>query len=100
MPEEALARHGITAEDQVLSHPALPLVCADLADQADAYYRQAWGLMAKGPQMVMRPPGLMAVVYQALLKDLRRLGWPQQGHHLSGLRKAWLALRFLYIKNR
>jgi len=101
LPRDFLQRHGIETNDPdaVLAHPALPKVCANVADLAFAHFTQAKAAMdrcAKGP---MRPAAVMGAVYHALLVRLVAAGWcdPQKPVTVPRWQKLWLAFRYGFL---
>ena len=97
LPREILEAHGIESSDpqEVLSHPALPLVCQSLAAIADGHFADARRAMAQCPRRPMRPAATMEAVYRAILQRLRRRGWQKidEPVRVSKPVKLWLALR-------
>jgi presqualene diphosphate synthase len=97
LPQELLAKHGIATDEPaaVLRHPALPKVCADLAEVARGHYADADAAMAACARGPMRPAALMGAVYRDYLDLLERRGWDPLGAplKLSKPRKLWLVLR-------
>jgi squalene synthase HpnD len=72
LPREYLHEAGILAEPRaVLESPALPGVCARVAELAERYFQQAEASMALCIPRAMRPAKLMAASYKPLLKMLR-----------------------------
>lgn len=97
LPREILDRHGIAGSDPcaVLSHPALPSVCRDVAAIAEAHFRDAERAMTACSRRAMRPAAVMAAIYRATLSDLMRSGWrePTTRVTLPKWQKLWLVLR-------
>jgi squalene synthase HpnD len=81
-----------------LESPQLPLVCAKLADLADAYFAQADAAMQLCPRRAMRPAKLMAASYRPLLGILRANHFAYSDHRVSlpKYKKLLLAAR-LYL---
>ena len=77
LPEELLEARGIRdrAPQQVLAHPNLPQVCADLTRRAHDAYQNAAVAMHKCARKPMKPARLMMHVYRATLRRLERRGW-------------------------
>jgi len=101
LPAEILDAHGIAARApaEVLAHPALPAVCADLAVRARARYGEAEAALAALPPAARRrarPAWIMLGVYRALLDRLVAAGWrdPHRRIRLGGVAKLALALRY------
>jgi phytoene/squalene synthetase len=97
LPREILERHGIRAAEPmaVLRHRALPAVCLELAAIAERHFDAAEQAMAACRRRAMRPAAVMAAVYRATLRELRRREWrdPTAPLSLSRTTKLWLALR-------
>ena len=98
LPRELLQAEGITATDPatVLAHPALPRVCAALADMAEARFVEARAAMRACPRRPMRPAAAMGAVYHAILRRLQRRGWRdiEREVKLPKALKLWFALRY------
>jgi phytoene synthase len=96
LPKEYLVAHGIHGTDPltVLGDPAVRLVCADLADTAEAHFVEAEQAMRQCPRRPMRPAAVMRAVYHALLRRLRDEGWRDLAAPVKvpGHVKLWLAL--------
>ncbi|MFO0988229.1 MAG: presqualene diphosphate synthase HpnD [Alphaproteobacteria bacterium] len=98
LPEELLAANGVKTREprEVLRHPGLGAVCAEIAARARQHYRAAADAMrtcARGP---MRPARAMGAIYRAYLDGLERRGWAKLDEkvRLSKLRKLWIAFRY------
>jgi phytoene synthase len=102
LPRELLQRHGIDLAGppgQLLRHPAIPLVCAELAASAEASFRRAADAMANCDRKAMRPAAIMGAVYRAVLDRLRQRGWGALGTPVRVSRpvKFWLLLRHGFL---
>ena len=97
LPRDVLARHGIAerAPDAVLAHPALPAVCAELAERSRDCFTRARGLLVHCDRRRVRPAILMLEAYDRILRRLEARGWDRPGTpvRLSRLEKLWIALR-------
>jgi phytoene synthase len=97
LPRELLWKHHITSEDpaEVLAHPALPAVCAEVAQMARAQYAAAYQAIRACRRRTMRPALMMGGVYRVILDRLVRRGWahPREKVKLSKALKLWIALR-------
>jgi squalene synthase HpnD len=97
LPREILDRHGIRSSDpaDVLRHPALPLVCDELAGIAEGHFEDARRAMARCSRRAMRPAAVMAAIYRYTLSSLRRSAWcdPSARVGVSKPLKLWLVLR-------
>jgi len=100
LPDELLSAHGIASDDPtiVLGHPALPLVCRDLASQAKSDYARAAALMAGRHCRRLRPVGLMAAVYGRQLRRLEAAQW-QPVARMGFISKLMLAIRWMVHPN-
>ena len=97
LPDELLSLYGIEGTDPaaVLAHPALPLVCRDLAQLARRAFAQADWHMARCPRETMRPSRLMRATYRAILDRLEANQWRMVGCRvrLPAALKLWYAVR-------
>jgi squalene synthase HpnD/squalene synthase HpnC len=77
LPREMLAAHGIPAAPlgTILGHPALPEVCAQLADLAQRHFKDAKAAMRLCPRRTMRPAAIMGAMYWSIFTRLRKRGW-------------------------
>jgi phytoene synthase len=98
LPREMLLRHGIASRDadEVLAHPALPDVCADLARQAEARFAAAEAALARSDPAALRPAVVMMHNYHLLLERLVRAGWRRLDApvKVSVPEKLWIAFRY------
>jgi phytoene synthase len=98
LPRELLDRHGIGGSDPglVLTHQALPEVCAALADRARQRFADAERLLAAGDRRQLRPALVMMQVYRRTLERLVARGWQRldQPVRLARPERLWLALRY------
>ncbi len=97
LPREMLQAAGIPPDPQaVLTHPALPKLCRELADIAQGHFADAAAWMRQCDKTAMRPARLMGATYAALLAALRRQGWRDLARpvKLSKFHKLWLAVRY------
>ena len=96
LPREALERHGIATRvpTEVIAHPAIDAVCAELSIEADRRFRLADTAMAACSRRTMRPARMMSGVYAAILKRLIRRGWavPRATVKVPKFVKIWIAL--------
>ena len=97
LPRELLLQHGIDSDDPetVLAHPALPRVCAALAEQARKQFRRARLLMGRCNRERLKPSVLMMEVYERILTRLEQEAWrdPRRRVRLSAPAKLWILLR-------
>ena len=96
LPREALERHGIETRVplEVIAHPAIDVVCTELAAEAHRRFQLADAAMAGCAKNAMRPARMMSGVYAAILKRLIRRGWtaPRATVKVPKLVKLWIAL--------
>jgi phytoene synthase len=101
LPREILDRHGVRGSDPatVLRHPALPVVCRDVAAIAEDHFREAALSMARCSRRAMRPAAVMAAIYRATLSALLRSRWrdPTARVSVSKPVKLWLVLRHGFL---
>ena len=101
LPAEALRAAGICATEpaEVLAHPELGKVCADLVDRAREHFRHADAIMARNPRRIVRAPRLMAEAYLAILDRLVARGWspPRRPIQLPRARLLWLIMRHAFL---
>jgi phytoene synthase len=97
LPEDMLGRHGIAARApaEVLAHPALPRLCAELAALARRRFAEAEAAIARGPRRALRPAIIMMHVYRRVLDRLEARGWTQldQPVAVGKAAKLWIVLR-------
>ena len=97
LPDELLAAYGITGDDprQIIKHPALSLVCRDVAVIARRHYAEASTAMAACPRQTVLPAAIMKRVYRRILDRLEASEWVISGPriHLSTAEKLWCLLR-------
>lgn len=77
LPDELLTAQGIDGRDPnaALTHPALPVVCAALAQRARTHFDAADRAMDTCPRNAMRPARLMAAMYRNLLDRMEAAHW-------------------------
>lgn len=97
LPRESLRAHGIESVDprDVLTHPALPSVCKDLAAVAHRRFDESRALIARCNRRRLKPCILMIEIYHRVLERLERRGWEnlKQPVRVSRPEKLWIALR-------
>ena len=98
LPRELLDRQAIAERDptRVLDHPALPAVCAELAERARQRFDEADRRFAGSDRRRMRPALVMMQVYWRTLERLVARGWQRldQPVRLAKPERLWLALRY------
>jgi phytoene synthase len=101
LPREALERHGITTRvpTEVVAHPAIHAVCAELSIEAGRRFRLADAAMADCSRKTMRPARMMSGVYAAILKRLLKRGWayPRTPVKVPKFVKIWIALTRVFL---
>src|SRR3982075_3432415 len=77
LPREGLLHAGITSSDplKVMANPALPKVCAPLAERARIHFAKAAEVMDRNPRRVVRAPRIMSRYYRAILELLVARGF-------------------------
>jgi len=97
LPAEALAAAGVPlgAPQAIVGHPAIGRACAEVAQQAQAYYAQAFAIMAGCPRRIVRSPRIMGEVYHVVLQRLLARGWanPRARVRVPRARLFWILLR-------
>ncbi|MGT2490261.1 squalene/phytoene synthase family protein [Cupriavidus basilensis] len=97
LPAEALAAAGVPlgAPQAIVGHPAIGRACAEVAQQAQAYYVQAFAIMAGCPRRIVRSPRVMGEVYHVVLQRLLARGWanPRARVRVPRARLFWILLR-------
>ena len=70
LPRELLAREGIAITDPatIARAPALPRVCATLAERAFEHFRQADAVMDATPRALVKAPRIMSGAYRCILE--------------------------------
>jgi len=98
LPDELLRKHGIDGADigAVLAHPALPSVCAELAETAERHFSLARQALRHGSRRALRPAVLMLEMYWAIFRKCRSHGWHPENPAISlpKTTKLWCALRY------
>lgn len=97
-PREWLDEAGVPHDAlEAVRHPALPALCARMADQARRHFDQARAAMARCAPRAMRPARLMGETYAALLEAVQARGWSRldQPVRLSRWQKLRIGLRHL-----
>ncbi len=97
LPRELLYAHGVASDDpsEVLRHPDLGSVCANVAAMARHHFDQATSALATCPRRPLRPAIVMMTIYRRLLDRLLRRGWVRldQPVSLGTAEKVWIAIR-------
>jgi squalene synthase HpnD len=77
LPREKLAGIGLHAPtpQQAVDHPRIGEVCAKVAAEAEAHYRETWAIIARCPRKVTKAPRLMAAAYRLYLDAVLARGW-------------------------
>ncbi len=98
LPREFLDEAGIAPDPAtLLAAPALPKLCARLADLAEKKFAEAEAAMARSDHKAMRPARMMAASYKPLLAILRARNFDYAKGRVSlpKWRKLLLAARLL-----
>lgn len=101
LPDELLRSAGIESRDpsEVMDHPALPLVCEEVAKMAAGRFSQAVEALAECPGKALRPAVIMMMMYRRLLDRLVRRGWRDLDSPVSVSKpeKIWIAIRYGFL---
>jgi presqualene diphosphate synthase len=97
LPREFLNEAGIASTDPatVLSHPALPEVCARIVSLARWRFAEADKVMKRQQRRLVRTPRVMSQAYKSILGALVKRGWaaPRQRIKLNKTRLAFIVIR-------
>jgi phytoene synthase len=96
LPREWLEAAGVPLDPAAaLVHPALPLVCARVAEAAHRRFDEAHAAMRRCDRTAMRPARLMGATYAAVLARLERRGWRElrRPAKVPKWMKLWIVLR-------
>jgi len=103
LPKDLLTKHNINSEavSDILKHPGLAQVCAELAERARQDYQQAQSIIAKCDATLIRPAIIIMKIYHRLFSLLERRGWQRLDIPIkvSKAWKLWLAARILLFKS-
>ncbi|MGE5517315.1 MAG: squalene/phytoene synthase family protein [Bacteroidota bacterium] len=101
LPAEALYAAGIHHHTPraVLTHPALPVACAMVAEAAEENFQRAEAELAGLGRTRLLTAVVIMATYRRLLAQLVARGWrrPEQPFRLSRLTRLWIALRAVAI---
>ena len=97
LPQEELARHGVTAAALLQREPGEGLVAlmSDQVARARLWYARALGALPAEDRRAQRPGLIMAAIYSALLDEIERDGYRVLDRRiaLTPLRKFWIACK-------
>lgn len=97
LPTQALHAAGMVVHSPraVLTHPALPVACAMVADMAEENFRTTEAELARLGRHRLLPARVMMATYREQLARLVRHGWrhPHTPPRLSRLTRLWIALK-------
>jgi squalene synthase HpnD len=97
LPYEMLDAHGIQSRDpsEVLAHPSLSRVCADLAGHARDRFQQTHILLELCDRRRLKSCVLMMAVYERILTKLERQNWQNLAEpvRVSRVEKLWIFAR-------
>ncbi|RLA31738.1 MAG: squalene synthase HpnD [Gammaproteobacteria bacterium] len=95
LPQDALARHGVTESDLLQGREAagLTALLAELAAQARSHHASALSHLPDSDRADQRTGLVMAAIYLATLDEIERDDFRVLQHrvHLTPLRKLWIA---------
>jgi phytoene synthase len=98
LPDELLCKHGILSVEiaEILAHPNLPLVCAELAELAENHFRLAREALKRCSKRAVRPAVIMMEMYWQIYLRCKALGWRPQAEPVKvpKLAKFWCAFRY------
>jgi presqualene diphosphate synthase len=98
LPRELLAREGIAATNpqRIVADPALPRVCATLAERAKQHFAQADAIMDAAPRAAVKAPRIMSGVYRVLLERTLARGFdlPRTKVSKPRARLMWIVARY------
>ncbi|KAF1024548.1 MAG: Presqualene diphosphate synthase [Burkholderia plantarii] len=98
LPRELLEREGIALTDPhtIARHPALPNVCATLAQRALAHFASADAVMDRCPRAQVRAPRIMSGAYRCILEAALARGFaaPRQPLRKPRLRLLMIVARY------
>jgi phytoene synthase len=99
LPVELLAEANIYSRTpaEVLAHPAIGQVCANLADEALTYFRMADDIMNRSDRKAVRTARVMSQAYQSFHTALVKRGFttPRQPIKLNKARLGYILVRNL-----
>ncbi len=97
LPLDMLKQHGMdeTEPSRVLTSPALPVVCNEIAAMAQEYFSEAEVILSGLERRQIRPVIIMKDIYKPVLHRLIRRGWTDLGKpvRLSKLARLWIVFR-------
>src|SRR6185312_13376004 len=101
LPREELEKNGITSTDplRVAGEPALPKVCAALAERARAHFEEADEIMNRNPRRAVRAPRIMSRYYRAILALLVTRGFasPRAPVRVNKMARIAILVRYALI---
>lgn len=100
LPHEAIEEAGINSDklDEILNHKAIDTACRAVARRAVHHFDEAESFMEKCDRKAMKPARLMRDYYEALLRDMLKIGWqaPRLRISLGPFAKIGLLLKSLF----
>ena len=100
LPREYLMSEGVPLElPAALEHPAMPQVCATLAQDAHQHFADAYAAMKLCDPRAMRPAKVMGASYAAILAAMERRGWEKFRERVKvpKWRKILIAVRYAWF---
>ncbi len=101
LSRELLEREGIPVIDPltIAAHPALPGVCATLAERALAHFARADAIMDGAPRGQVKAPRIMSGAYRCILEAAMARGFaaPRAPLRKPRLRMMLIALRYAFF---
>jgi phytoene synthase len=96
LPDELLSAAGIATRDphEAINAPGVDAVCRQLAETAQAHYREANRILAAKPPGRLAAPRLMEAAYAGLLRQMQVRGWapPRTRVRVKKAALIWLLL--------
>jgi len=101
LPREGLQHAGITSTDPLLvaADPALPKVCAPLAERAKLHFAKADEVMRRNSRRRVRAPRIMSKYYRAILELLVARGFqaPRSPVRVNKMARIAILIRYAII---
>lgn len=101
LPRELLAREGIaiSSPSAIADDPALPRVCAPIAERAKEHFAAADAIMDASPRVHVRAPRIMSGVYRCLLDRTLDRGFdiPRTKVSKPRARLLWIVARYAFF---
>ena len=98
LPREGLMAAGIESTDPgvVVAASNLPVVCAQILQQARDHFQKSDPIMNRNPRRIVRAPRIMSEYYRAILERLAERGFVTPRHPVKLSKAAKLLILFRY----